>query len=622
LPEWAVQTALCRADLVRDFVSYRDAARSHGASRTAAAQEYLVGYNEGLTLPQIQQALGRVSLSTVYGWEKMYRESGYNYAALAPNWGKHLAGTCSVTDEEQALLLTLCLHQNKVKIGTAIRLAKHLLDRRGIPSPSHPETMRRFLDRYRKSNFDRWTLAREGEKALIDKVIPYLERDDTLLNVGDVLVGDGHRCNFTVINPFTGKACRPSLIGFFDWASRALVGWTIMMEENVQSIAAALRMAILVLGKCPKYVLLDNGKAFKARVFTDTVDLYECGVYGMFARLGIETCFAWPYNARSKPIERFFGTLSDTFERLMPSFCGSSIDDKPASMRRNEKFMQSIFGDRKPSIGEVTQYLHAWREFYLEMEHPTRKGQTRQQVFDAGRGPGVDMESLNYLMLSMEARNIGRNGIRFLGRNYWNENLYGLKDKAVIRYDFLNLSHIFVYDRDGGYLGRADRVEKVHPQWRLSDNPMESLAEIKEGIKLRHRLTKETKNVVRLAVAGKQREKIDALPWDEMLGINPDLPEIVERVEDEAIAELEEAEQEIRKNVERIEDSAAPVLETVRPKELPWDRCYERYEWLLKQPELTDEQRAWMEEYTSGRLEPGEYEAMYGQKTKAGALDE
>ncbi len=49
---------------------------------------------------------------------------------------------------------------------------------------------------------------RDGEKALADKVEPYLKRDASLLEVGDVLVADGHRLNFQVINPFTGKTTR------------------------------------------------------------------------------------------------------------------------------------------------------------------------------------------------------------------------------------------------------------------------------------------------------------------------------------------------------------------------------------------------------------------------------
>ncbi|MCD7740098.1 MAG: hypothetical protein LUH11_01970, partial [Candidatus Gastranaerophilales bacterium] len=81
----------------------------------------------------------------------------------------------------------------------------------------------------------------DGEKALSDKVEPYIKRDASLLEVGDILVVDGHKLAFQVINPFTGKPCRATLVGFLDWKSTALVGYEIMLEENTQCIASALR---------------------------------------------------------------------------------------------------------------------------------------------------------------------------------------------------------------------------------------------------------------------------------------------------------------------------------------------------------------------------------------------
>lgn len=57
------------------------------------------------------------------------------------------------------------------------------------------------------------------------------------------------------------------MIGFLDWKSTALVGYEIMIEENTQNIASALRNAILNLGNIPKFVYLDNGRAFRGNTF-------------------------------------------------------------------------------------------------------------------------------------------------------------------------------------------------------------------------------------------------------------------------------------------------------------------------------------------------------------------
>ena len=142
------------------------------------------------------------------------------------------------------------------------------------------------------TNYDKWVLARDGEKVLSDKVEPYIKRDASLLDVGDILVADGHKLAFQVINPFTGKPCRATLVGFLDWKSTALVGYEIMLEENTQCIASALRNAIINLDMIPKIVYQDNGRAFRAKYFTDDKGFTELGFYGLYAKLGIETVFA------------------------------------------------------------------------------------------------------------------------------------------------------------------------------------------------------------------------------------------------------------------------------------------------------------------------------------------
>lgn len=64
---------------------------------------------------------------------------------------------------------------------------------------------------FKNNNYDQWVLARDGEKALSDKVEPYIKRDASLLEVGDILVADGHKLAFNVINPFTGKAFKSNI---------------------------------------------------------------------------------------------------------------------------------------------------------------------------------------------------------------------------------------------------------------------------------------------------------------------------------------------------------------------------------------------------------------------------
>ena len=64
----------------------------------------------------------------------------------------------------------------------------------------------------------------------------------------------------------------------------------------------------------PKVVYQDNGRAFRAKYFTDDKGFTELGFQGLYSKLGIETVFARPYNARAKVIERFFKEFQEGFE--------------------------------------------------------------------------------------------------------------------------------------------------------------------------------------------------------------------------------------------------------------------------------------------------------------------
>jgi putative transposase len=75
---------------------------------------------------------------------------------------------------------------------------------------------------------------------------------------------------------------------------------------------------------------------------------------GIFPRLNIGVAFAESYNAKAKVIERFFKTMQEQFERFMSTFRGASIDDKPSTLMRNEKWAQKLLPahlppSRKPS---------------------------------------------------------------------------------------------------------------------------------------------------------------------------------------------------------------------------------------------------------------------------------
>jgi len=495
LAGWQNKTALAWADLVRAYVNEKNLAKAKGLKKVAAANLFLKGYNTGMLLPNVFAAIGETSVKSVERQLKKFRDSNYDYAVLAPKWGTN-RGHRKVTDDEFNTLLSFALHPNHLRIAEVTKLTKMRLRKQGVESPSHEATLRRAIEDWRKTNDDKWVFCREGEKALNDQWLPYLERDINLLDVGDVLVADGHVLNFQILNPFTGKPGRMTMITWYDWASCMPVGWEIMPTENVQCVAAGLRHAILTLGKMPKIAYLDNGKAFRAKVFTSCdIDFEEAGFYGMFARLGIDTIFAWPYNAQSKPVERFFGTFNE-LERLMPTYTGASIQDKPAHMMRNEKLHRQIhekkYGGWVPTIEEANRIITGWVIEYASRPHRGLKGLCPGEIFKSGRGPGVDEIALRHLMMSIDVKKVGRNGVSFRGRSYYDEALYGYRERVTIKYDFEDLSRVHVYDITGArFLCTADALEKVHPMAKLLGTK-DDLVLVEDGIKKKRAAKKST----------------------------------------------------------------------------------------------------------------------------------
>jgi putative transposase len=534
-PEVLNQAAL-RAELVREFMA--STSNRKGRSKGSAVKGFVDAYNTGRLRPDLFKALGRTSVRTLQRWTKQLRDNEYEQTALVDSRGGQNRGQHKVTQEEQDAILGLLLDQKRISIGSAIKLTKYILEYHGVPSPSSPATLRRFVTRWKSENLDHWTLAREGEKALLDKILPYIQRDPTLLDVGDVLVADGHRCNFRVINPWTGKPVRPALILWLDWASRDVAGYQFCLEEDVYSIHAALRAAILRLGKIPRAAYLDNGKAFKAKVFTGPlkdIDFEQAGIWGLYRHLGIHTTFANPYNARAKVVERFFGTVGHTFERMLPSFTGSSIQDKPARMRRNEKFMQELSPERVLSIEEAYRLFDSWLEFYRGQPHMGIGRRMPGEVFEAGRGPGVEPSGLNYLMQFREVKTIHRNGIRWMGRNYYHETFYGYRGKVLVRYDLGDLTRLFVYDRHGEFMCEAERLEPVHPLHALAGGPdADTYPEFKHQLTRQKSLAKNTKKVVALAARSGRTKSLEELPWTQINAAAPGLVDQVERIVGEA----------------------------------------------------------------------------------------
>ncbi|MEI7475766.1 MAG: transposase family protein, partial [bacterium] len=471
IPDSAKTIALARLDLLNEWKSFRIKYKP----KQTGDKLFLDLYNTGEYLKKLYELIGRTSRGSLLRWNKLYTDYE-SWEALAPQY-KYSSFTeykTVLTEEQTAIFLKLLLHPNQFNIGKAIKLATHILQRRGNENIPQPITFRRYAEHFKKNNYDKWVLMREGEKSLADKVSPYIKRDISKISVGEILITDGHVLNFLVMNPFTGKAVRATLVGFLDWKSGYLAGYEIMLQENTQVIAAALRMAIMNLDLIPKIVYQDNGKAFKAKYFCQSTDFNEAGFNGIYENLGIKPVYARPYNAKAKVIERFFKEFQEEFEKLVPSYSGSSIEMKPAHLKRNEKFHkqlhEKVHKGYIPTIQEAIQLINAWLDFRHSQPCSNDRTRSIKEVFESRERQNIDKNRLDDLMLAYEVKTINRNGIRFLGFDYNSDKLYGLRDRVMIKYSLFDLTKIKVYSTKGEYLCTAKRITGTHPMaYHLGD---------------------------------------------------------------------------------------------------------------------------------------------------------
>lgn len=630
MPEWQRRVGLARADLLRLYLEAAGpgkggenefpltptlSPRGEGGNGGvgAAKRLFLRAYNTGLAYPQIFGVLGKVTYPTIERWKRAARAD--NPLALAPRWGEHRRGEVmeglgvnirSLTPEQVKIILGAALSPNRPKIAEAIRTARLIMAAQGVADGHSEATYRRFLEDFQARRWDLWVFHREGEAALDDKCLPFLEGDYSALEVGDVLVADGHTLNWETINPWTGKPKRMTLILWWDLKSSFPLGWEVDPSENTQAIAAGLRRAILRLGKVPRVAYMDNGKAFGARYFGGK-NLKECGFEGLFSRLGVRPVYAWPYHAQSKPIERFFRSFGE-LERLAPTYTGTHIDDKPAWRRRREKIHgrlhQKITGGRIPTLEGTHRAIAWWFDRHVRRgQRGKLEGRSPLEVFEEyltqrredAKAQEINEVELRHLMLSVTVKTINRNGVSLRGRgHYYSEELYGRKHQAVVRYDSQDHRAVWIYGPDGEFICKAESRAQVHRMAILGTDEDREL--VQEQIEQKRHLKKQTTASARKfadeVVVPETQKKLALLGWDPQAGsVGCQAPVVHLPVSPERLqAQVAEGERWLAED--RLEEAAA-FWRTIQGLPDP-----ERYERLLKLEvqgrELPPEEMAFM----------------------------
>jgi len=129
-------------------------------------ENFLLLYSSGEYLKQVFKVLGKTSRGSLYRLLEQYDGTiesmlqKYNYKRL----GEY---NSRLTPEMINVFLRFVLGPNKLQISKAIEYTKIILERRGVENIPASSTFRRYANHFKKYNYEKWILMREGEKVMI-----------------------------------------------------------------------------------------------------------------------------------------------------------------------------------------------------------------------------------------------------------------------------------------------------------------------------------------------------------------------------------------------------------------------------------------------------------------------
>lgn len=161
IPEKAKQIALARLDLVHKWLEFRRKSNI----KIQADYDFVKLHNT--TDSHLRQVLGKVSRGSLHRWNAML-DGSEDYEKLLPQYRYSKIGEfrTTLTDGEIKIFMGLLLHPNRFSIGKATALTKYKLKEQGQDFIPADATFRRYAKWFKANNYDKWVLARDGEKTL------------------------------------------------------------------------------------------------------------------------------------------------------------------------------------------------------------------------------------------------------------------------------------------------------------------------------------------------------------------------------------------------------------------------------------------------------------------------
>lgn len=407
----------------------------------------------------------RVSKDILYRKWAAYRANDMD--GLIDRRGSWKKGVSSIDDAVWRVFLTYYLDQAQDPVSECVKYTGMYLKNKQLDLPlPHESSFRRRIEQ----DIPKAVVCyeREGPKALHDRCLPYIRRLYDTMQSNDYWVADNHTFDFMTLGE-NGRPHRLYLTAYIDARSTAFMGWKTTTAPCGDATIAALRDAIETRQRgLPTYLYVDNGSEFL---------VHDIGGRGhrtrksqqeqafepppILARLGITMLNAIPGNPEAKIIERIFLDVKNQFSRLVESFCGGNIMERPERLNRLVK------SGKLPTDEELIDGISTFLEGYynhspyngaVKKDHGKAKIQVYEENLLEIRQP-ASLDDLNLLMMrSSRPVKVNRRGVHLsiagFAMDYWTEDFLQKwqGEKVYYRYDPADLNSVRVYTPEDQFI--------------------------------------------------------------------------------------------------------------------------------------------------------------------------
>ncbi|MBF0423884.1 MAG: transposase, partial [Magnetococcales bacterium] len=240
LKGWQKEVMFARLEVLREIER-----RGALAPLSSVLEDFVSLANDDMLTPAVQTALGKalakngdakrepISVRTLQRWRAAAKKGPANLAPDALDYGGIPSWAITLMRYHQS--------PTQPDVATVLRDMK----RDGLTDVPTYSQARHFL-KNKVSTVDR--SRGRISRSRLRSMLPYVQRDFSMLKPGDVVNGDGHSGYCYVLHPETGKPYLPEITEVVDIATRLHLGFSIAVSESTEAVHDAIRTAIQAVG--------------------------------------------------------------------------------------------------------------------------------------------------------------------------------------------------------------------------------------------------------------------------------------------------------------------------------------------------------------------------------------